>query len=226
MRVAVQQLDAFTDRSFAGNPAAVVSQADGLTAEQMQAVAREMNLSETVFVQQATDPEADLQIRWFTPTTEVDLCGHATIACFHALARGGLHGLGDPGDHQLQVQTRSGTLPVRVEHGNDGSVWGFAPMTLDTVDPDSAMHIRFFAPSEGVPEDPVTGSAHGPMGVYLWRQGILQAEDGVVRCVGEQGDGMGRAGRVSVRIRLDGEEVERVEIGGKAVLVLEGNLEL
>lgn len=299
MRVAVQQLDAFTDRPFAGNPAAVVSQADGLTAEQMQAIAREMNLSETVFVQQATDPDADLQIRWFTPTTEVDLCGHATIACFHALARGGLHGLGDPGDHQLQVQTRSGTLPVRVEHGNDGTmvwfglprpqvrscrldheslaellgvqpqafdphlplaefysyavipirnlatlqelrpdphgldrlaresgVWGFAPMTLDTVDPDSAMHIRFFAPSEGVPEDPVTGSAHGPMGVYLWRQGILQAEDGVVRCVGEQGDGMGRAGRVSVRIRLDGEEVERVEIGGKAVLVLEGNLEL
>lgn len=299
MRVAVQQLDAFTDRPFAGNPAAVVSQADGLTTEQMQAIAREMNLSETVFVTQATDPDADLQIRWFTPTTEVDLCGHATIACFHALARQGLHGLGEPGDHCVQVQTRSGTLPVRVEHGSDGllvwfglplprfrscrldhetlaellgvrpqafdprlplaefynyavipirtlatlqklqpdphgldrlaresGVWGFAPMTLDTVDPDSAMHLRFFAPSEGVPEDPVTGSAHGPLGVYLWRQGILQAVHGMVRCVGEQGDGMGRAGRVSVRIRLDGEEVERVEVGGKAVLVLEGFLEL
>jgi trans-2,3-dihydro-3-hydroxyanthranilate isomerase len=99
-RVAVQQLDVFTDRPFAGNPAAVVSQADGLTAEQMQAIAREMNVSETVFVQQPTDPDADLMVRWFTPTTEVDLCGHAPIACFHALARQGMHGLGEPGDHQ------------------------------------------------------------------------------------------------------------------------------
>jgi PhzF family phenazine biosynthesis protein len=298
-RVRVQQLDVFTDKPFTGNPAAVVSRADALSAEQMQAIAREMNLSETVFVQQPTDPDADLQIRWFTPTTEVDLCGHATIACFHALANQGLYGLDTQSTHQVKVQTRSGTLPVRVEPADEGvlvwfslplpqlrpchlddeslaellgiqpqafdpklplaefynyvvipvrnlgtlqrvhpdlhgldrlshesGVWGFVPMTLETVDEGSAMHLRFFAPSEGVPEDPVTGSAHGPLGLYLWRQGLLSAQDGQILCVGEQGDHLGRPGRVSVRLRVHGEQVEQVEIGGNAVLVLEGSLEL
>jgi PhzF family phenazine biosynthesis protein len=299
-RVAIQQLDAFTDKPFTGNPAAVVTRAEGLTNRQMQAIAREMNLSETVFVLSPTDPEADLQIRWFTPTTEVDLCGHATIACFHALARQGLHGLDGPGEHAVKIQTRSGTLPVKVERGEDDTVqvwfglpipevrpcrldhdalaellgthpsafdtsrplaefyhyavipvrdlatlhrlhpdpygldrlaretgvWGFVPMTLETMDPDSAVHIRFFAPSEGVLEDPVTGSAHGPLGVYLWKQGVVQASGGVVCYIGEQGDGLLRPGRVSVRLHVDGERVTKVEVGGDAVLVLEGTVEL
>ena len=110
-RIAIKQVDAFTTQPFTGNPAAVVTQAAGFTAAEMQAIAREMNVSETVFVLPATDPEADLQIRWFTPTTEVALCGHATIACFQALAEEGR--LGAPRTAgTFKVQTRSGTLPV------------------------------------------------------------------------------------------------------------------
>jgi PhzF family phenazine biosynthesis protein len=298
MRLAVKQVDAFTSEPFTGNPAAVVSDASGLDARQMQAIAREMNVSETVFVLPATDPAADLQIRWFTPTTEVNLCGHATIACFHALAEEGRHGLGDGLERTLRVQTRSGTLPVRVtraatgrtavwfglplpdlrpcrldreilaellgthpgafdpglsfaefysyaviplrglealqrlspdSHGlarlsRETGVWGFCPVTLDTVDPGSRIHIRFFAPSEGIGEDPVTGSAHGPLGVWLWKNGVLRPRDGVLEHVGEQGDGIGHRGRVWVRVMVRGERAERVEVGGEAVTVLEGTL--
>jgi predicted PhzF superfamily epimerase YddE/YHI9 len=80
-------VDSFTDRPFAGNPAAVAI-VDGFPAEdRMQAVAREMNLSETAFAVRRADGSYDL--RWFTPTVEVDLCGHATLACAHVLGGAG-----------------------------------------------------------------------------------------------------------------------------------------
>lgn len=298
-KVAVKQVDAFTKQPFTGNPAAVVSDAADLSVEEMQAIAREMNCSETVFVLPATDPDAHLQIRWFTPTTEVALCGHATIACFHALAEEARYGVGT-GDRTFQVQTRSGNLPVHVERDAEGAVrvwfglplpqlrpcrldrealaellgtrphhfdaalpfvefysyvvipirglsalqklspdphglanlsrqtgiWGYCPITLETVDSSSAVHARFFAPSEGILEDPVTGSAQGPLGVYLWKNGVVEARDGLVSFTGEQGDGIGRPGRVRVRVRLRGDEVLQVEVGGEAVTVLEGTLDL
>ena len=299
-KVAVKQVDAFTQRPFTGNPAAIVCEADELDREQMQAIAREMNVSETVFVLKATDPEADMQIRWFTPTTEVDLCGHATIACFHSLAEEGRFGLDEPADRFFQVQTRSGTLPVRVDRGASGGVrvWfglpiprlrachldredvaellgtlpqsfdprlpfaefyshavipvrsmaalqslspdahglaklsrvtgvtGFCAITLETVSPRSLVHARFFAPSLGILEDPVTGSAQGPVGVYLWRHGVVAPEEGVVSYVGEQGDTIGRRGRVHVRVVVSDDSVEAVEVGGEAVTVLTGTLGL
>ncbi|HEV7666987.1 MAG TPA: PhzF family phenazine biosynthesis protein [Thermoanaerobaculia bacterium] len=77
------QVDAFTDRPFAGNPAAVCLLAAPAEAEWMQAVAREMNLSETAFV--AGHGDGDFALRWFTPAVEVELCGHATLAAAHAL---------------------------------------------------------------------------------------------------------------------------------------------
>ncbi len=77
------QIDAFTDRPFAGNPAAVCLLAAPAEAEWMQAVAREMNLSETAFVTGQGD--GDFALRWFTPAVEVELCGHATLAAAHAL---------------------------------------------------------------------------------------------------------------------------------------------
>ncbi|HTR80671.1 MAG TPA: PhzF family phenazine biosynthesis isomerase, partial [Bacteroidota bacterium] len=80
--VAVKHVDAFTTTAFTGNPAAVVLEAEHLSEEQMQRIAREMNLPETAFVLPASSKQADLRIRWFTPTNEVDLCGHATIASF------------------------------------------------------------------------------------------------------------------------------------------------
>ena len=73
------QVDSFTRERFHGNPAGVVPNADGLTDDQMQRIAREMNNSETAFIFQSDDPVADVEVRFFTPSTEVPLCGHATI---------------------------------------------------------------------------------------------------------------------------------------------------
>ncbi|HEX8621442.1 MAG TPA: PhzF family phenazine biosynthesis protein [Allosphingosinicella sp.] len=79
------QVDAFADRPFGGNPAAVVPLPKWLPDEILQAIAMENNLSETAFTVPADDGEADFDLRWFTPTTEVDLCGHATLASGHVL---------------------------------------------------------------------------------------------------------------------------------------------
>ncbi len=73
-------IDAFTAKSFGGNPAGVVPIADSLTESEMQKIANELNLSETAFLLQSDDDTADYKIRYFTPTEEVDFCGHATIA--------------------------------------------------------------------------------------------------------------------------------------------------
>ncbi|MFN3389707.1 MAG: PhzF family phenazine biosynthesis protein [Allosphingosinicella sp.] len=78
------QVDAFADRPFAGNPAAVVPLESWLPDETLQAIAEENNLSETAFTIPA-DGDADYELRWFTPTTEVALCGHATLASGHVL---------------------------------------------------------------------------------------------------------------------------------------------
>ena len=112
-------VDAFTTDPLSGNAAGVVPDADGLSAEQCQAVARELAVSETAFISSSTD--ADRRIRFFTPEQEVDLCGHATIAA-HAY----LHGEGklSAGSHSLA--TAVGVLDIEVEA--DGTVW----MTQET----------------------------------------------------------------------------------------------
>ena len=84
---AFTQVDAFTDRPFAGNPAAVCVLPTARDATWMQLVAREMNLAETAFLVRR-DVEFDL--RWFTPTAEVDLCGHATLASAHVFWEDGI----------------------------------------------------------------------------------------------------------------------------------------
>lgn len=81
------QVDAFADRPFTGNPAAVIPLEEWLPDEVMQAIAEENNLSETAFTV-PTDGDADYELRWFTPTIEVALCGHATLASGHALIEG------------------------------------------------------------------------------------------------------------------------------------------
>ena len=87
-RIAYRQVDAFTRTPYQGNPAAVCVVDQPLSASVMQAVAAEMNLSETAFVE-ATDASGVRPLRWFTPTTEVPLCGHATLASGHALRSAG-----------------------------------------------------------------------------------------------------------------------------------------
>jgi len=82
----VFQVDSFTDTKFYGNPAGVVLDADGLTDQQMQQIAREMNVSETVFLLSPTASDHDVWLRYFTPTMEVPTCGHATIAAHYIRA--------------------------------------------------------------------------------------------------------------------------------------------
>jgi PhzF family phenazine biosynthesis protein len=83
MRLPFAQIDAFADRPFAGNPAAVVPLADWLPDDLLQAIAAENNLSETAFIIPDTSGAADFELRWFTPGIEVALCGHATLASGH-----------------------------------------------------------------------------------------------------------------------------------------------
>jgi PhzF family phenazine biosynthesis protein len=97
------QIDAFADRPYSGNPAAVCLLDEERDSEWMQAVAAEMNLSETAFVRPVRD---GFELRWFTPAVEVDLCGHATLAAAHALWSEGRA----PGDGPISFQTRSGIL--------------------------------------------------------------------------------------------------------------------
>jgi PhzF family phenazine biosynthesis protein len=82
MKLPIYQVDAFTERLFAGNPATVVFCEAWLSDEDMQAISAENNLAETAFIVQKSNK---FEIRWFTPTLEVDLCGHATLAAAHVL---------------------------------------------------------------------------------------------------------------------------------------------
>lgn len=103
MPIQIYQVDAFADRPFAGNPAAVVLLEAPCDEVWMQSLANEMNLSETAFVL----PEGDAwRLRWFTPSVEVDLCGHATLATAHTLWEAGRLGAGD----EARFATRSGLL--------------------------------------------------------------------------------------------------------------------
>src|SRR5688572_26355759 len=113
-------VDAFTDRPFAGNTAGVVSAADGLSGDQMQCIARELGQTETCFVSSTDAPAVDLTLRWFTPTVEVDLCGHATVAAFTVLTGEGRVDWSDDRAH-LRCATRAGTIGVWLERMPAGS---------------------------------------------------------------------------------------------------------
>jgi PhzF family phenazine biosynthesis protein len=113
MKKVIYQVDAFSDVPFGGNPAGVVPDAKGLNENQMLNIAREMNLSETAFISPLQNHEADYEVRFFTPTQEVDLCGHATIASFFALASKGIITGGDD-VKVIKQKTKAGILPVEL----------------------------------------------------------------------------------------------------------------
>lgn len=294
----VKHIDAFTTKAFAGNPAAVVLSADDLTDDQMQSIAREMNLSETAFILSASNRQADVRIRWFTPTNEVDLCGHATIAGFHAMAEENLYGMKKNGSFPFRLQTASGILAVTVikENGsatvkftlpmpqfvksyslkteffaalrieeNDFdrrlpcvmSTYAYLPVrrlsvlyemrpdfalmknilshkklgglcvfSTETVERSSTFHSRFFAPNQGIDEDPVTGSANGPLGIYMVEHGLVGKSDGLIEMIGEQGDVIGRPGRVKIEVQVDRGKPKSVAIVGCAVTIVEGTIKI
>lgn len=147
----LHQVDAFTDQLFGGNPAGVVTKADGLTDEQMQRIAREMNLSETAFVSKPTVPGADFRLRWFTPEAEVNFCGHASIGTLYELARLKMYGLGEEGRRTVTVQTMSGVLEMGCDVANGVITASFtAP---DTVMKDYRLQGKEFADFFGIPAE-------------------------------------------------------------------------
>ena len=93
-------------------------------------------------------------------------------------------------------------------------------------EPDSTVHSRMFAPSVGVPEDPATGAASGPLGCYLVRYGLVEAENGIASVNSEQGIEMGRPSFVRIRIEQRGDEITRVYVGGECHFMGEGFFEL
>ena len=110
MNIPFYQVDAFTAKPFRGNPAAVCIVDDTVTAELMQQIAAENNLSETAFV---TPENGQFNLRWFTPVVEVPLCGHATLATAHTLFREGLASAADT----ITFNTASGILTARQQDG-------------------------------------------------------------------------------------------------------------
>lgn len=254
-------VDAFASEPFTGNPAAVCVLPGPADERWMQLVAREMNLSETAFLYAEG---RGFRLRWFTPSVEVDLCGHATLASAHVLWGSGQLRQEDP----AHFETRSGLLtahkegelivldfpalppvtceppdglldllgaPVRylgrnafdllVELENEATLRGLRPnlerlaalpvrgviVTSRSQDPAFDFVSRFFAPAFGVPEDPVTGSAHCCLGPY-W-SGRLGKQD----LVGYQASV--RGGVVHVGVRGD-----RVRLAGHALTTLRGTL--
>jgi Phenazine biosynthesis-like protein len=108
--IPIYQVDAFTEKPFSGNPAAVCVLSEPRDPEWMQNVAKEMNLSETAFLRKQED---GFHLRWFTPAVEVDLCGHATLASAHVLWETGLLKY----DEQARFHTRSGLLTAEHREG-------------------------------------------------------------------------------------------------------------
>jgi len=236
----IVQVDAFTDRPFAGNPAAVCVLEAPAPEAWMQAVAREMNLSETAFLVAGDD---GWDLRWFSPTVEVDLCGHATLASAHVL---GEEGRADA-DDVLRFHTRSGLLTA-VPGGERWIELDFPAAPADdplvevrelasepdlrSLAPDMAelqalearvvyytapgadgfdYADRVFAPKLGIPEDPATGSAHCTL-APLW-----SARLGKDKLMARQVSARGGVFRVGVT-------GHRVKIAGQAVTVLRGKL--
>jgi PhzF family phenazine biosynthesis protein len=258
MRVPIFQVDAFTTRRFAGNPAAVMRLDSFLPDAALQAIAAENNLAETAFL---VPRDGDYALRWFTPTVEVPLCGHATLASAAVVMQ-----RLEPERRQVVFHTASGALTVsRTDSGylmdfparptSEVAVppglavaLGAAPLEIEADDhnylvllqdpqtvrsltPDFAALARldrggvivtaadsgqpydfvsrYFAPAKGIPEDPVTGSAHCAL-VPFWARRLGRTSLRAFQA-------SARGGELHCRL-----VAERVELAGSCVFYLEG----
>ena len=260
MRLPIYQVDAFADKLFGGNPAAICPLPQWLPDATMQAIAAENNLAETAFF---VREGSDYALRWFTPTVEVDLCGHATLASAHIVfsflepkrenvnfqtlkagtlnvaRRDDLLVMDFPARPPNPVEAPAGLLaaiggkPREVLKARDhlvvyGSAAEVAALTPDfaalakiadcwaaivTAPGDNGVDFvsRFFAPAKGVPEDPVTGSSHCTLVPY-WAKRLGKTELNA-RQLSRRGG--------ALRCALRG---DRVSIGGRAALYLEGQI--
>lgn len=297
MRRRFVTLDVFTEKRFAGNPLAVVLEPDGLDTAAMQTIAREFNLSETVFVFPPADKANRAKIRIFTPVSELPFAGHPTVGT--AVLLGRIDGGTTARDFTLELNV--GPVPCKVtpagESGHavfdlprlpesvgapaddaaiasalsiDTADIGFGSMTAarwsagapytmvpvrgleaikrcrvnsalwakafdfdthgaaymicdETADPAHAFHTRMFAPRQGVPEDPATGSAAAAFAGYLAAHGGYK--DGTHSLVIEQGFEMGRPSIIELTLKVTGGKLTGASIGGGAVVVSEGAIE-
>jgi PhzF family phenazine biosynthesis protein len=103
---------------------------------------------------------------------------------------------------------------------------GVCVVSRECVDPGSRTHARFFAPHYGIPEDPVTGSVHAAIPAWLWGAGRLPARDGVIAFTAEQGDVLGRPGRLAVELHVRDGKPAAVRVGGEAVTVVTGTIRI
>ena len=259
MKISYFQVDAFTGQQFSGNPAGVCILSEALPDSVLQDIAMENNLSETAFVVRRQD---HWDLRWFTPTVEMDLCGHATLAPAFVI----IECLGQAKDY-VQFQSRSGLLTVTVKDDvfildfpsrpaspcpildelvaglgrppkevfkardylavfeSEDDIRALQPemATLSKLDclgiiatapgAKSDFVSRFFAPRAGVPEDPVTGSAHCTLIPY-WSKRLCKTKLHALQL-------SKRGGEV-----FCADLGNRVHIGGKAVLYLRGEIDL
>ena len=141
MKLKFHTLDVFTSRKFHGNPLAVVLDADGLTGERMQTIAREFNLSETIFVMKPEDPRNTARVRIFFPRGEMAFAGHPTVGCAVLLAEG-KHKAGCSFETEIRLEENAGLVPVRVSRiGGAARAMFTAPVLPFRVDaklPDAA----------------------------------------------------------------------------------------
>ncbi len=280
-------LDVFADRPLEGNPLAVFTEAEQIPSRLMQAVARELNLSETAFILPG-DGDCDAQLRIFTPVTELRFAGHPTLGCAFVVAA-------RTGRTDVRLRTPAGIVPVRLERGDTGVIaFGEMEQPLPAIEPfpeadvapllealgvgerpelpveaytNGPTHVlvaladadlvarlvpdqsrlrglgefgvscfaplgetaaatyktRMFAPALGVPEDPATGSAAGPIAAHLVRHGRLASGAELEL---RQGAEIGRPSLLRATATGSREELARVAVGGSAVLVARGHFRL
>lgn len=288
----VYQVDAFTTQKLSGNPAGVVPDARGLSDEEMRRIARELNNSETAFLFPGVPGEYDVHIRFFTPTREVPICGHGTVASHVVRAmelgldRARVVQKSGAGLFSVDVERRDGGYQVVMSQGRAEFGPPLAPAQRErlcralgleeadlrpdcplraastgaskvmvgireleklhalapnmeelktlsgelgsngyhvfTLHPgqDPLVHARMFAPANGNHEDPVTGTANGPLGGYLVEFGLLPARGEEVHFTAVQGEAMGRPGSMEVRVALEEGRPGEIRITGQAVVAL------
>jgi PhzF family phenazine biosynthesis protein len=259
MQIPIYQVDAFADRVFGGNPAAVCPLDSWLPDATMQAIAAENNLSETAFFVPEGD---DFGLRWFTPTVEIDLAGHPTLAAAHVIftelvpernsvrfttkigdtlivnCDGGVLWMDFPARPPLpksfgDVAGALGAAPLEILAARDGFAVFAREADVRALKPDMARVAaldcfgliatapgddcdfvsRYFAPGAGVPEDPVTGSAHCTLIPYWARR--LDKSSLKARQVSTRGG-----------VLFCEDRGARVGIGGGAVTYLRGAITL
>jgi trans-2,3-dihydro-3-hydroxyanthranilate isomerase len=294
MRRRFVTLDVFTEQRFAGNPLAVVLEPDGLDTAAMQTIAREFNLSETVFVFPSEDRTHRARIRIFTPVSELPFAGHPTVGTAVLLGRldggtaartfllglnigpvlcrvtpngGGGRAVFDLPRLPEEIGAPAEDATVAAALGIDVADIGFgdfkparwsagAPYTmvpvrgLDVIKrchivpshwdkafgfdahaaaymfcsgEQAAFRTRMFAPLQGVPEDPATGSAAAAFAGYLARHGRYAGGERTIRV--EQGFEMGRPSLIDLTLKITGGKLTGASIGGSAVVVIEGTIE-